>query len=58
MSQGNSLYSYLKQPKYHFSKMENSKVKQGVGMSWGGRYKETVKKIEGTHACKWKNESC
>jgi hypothetical protein len=30
MSQGNSLYSYIK----HFYKMENRKVKQVLSMSW------------------------
>jgi hypothetical protein len=49
MSQGNSLYSYLKQAKmpfFFFTKTENEKVKQVLYEGWhqweGGVYKETV----------------
>jgi hypothetical protein len=44
MSQGNSLYSYLKQQKYHFSKTEDRKVKQVLsGVDTSGRGEDISK---------------
>jgi hypothetical protein len=53
MSQGNSLYSYLKQAKmpfFFFTKTENEKVKQVLSWYWyqweGEEHKERVKEGE------------
>jgi hypothetical protein len=74
MSQGNSLYSYLKQTKisvfyfYFFTKIKNRRKKQFL--SGGGLVpvagedvgkgcgRMNLMKILCTHVCKWQNETC
>jgi hypothetical protein len=70
MSQGNSLYSYLKQKRhfFFFIKTENRRAEQvlpgGVGTSGRGEVAEkgcrkvNIVQILCTHVCKWKNETC
>jgi hypothetical protein len=69
MSQGNSLYSYLKQ-KCHFLKNEIGEQEGRIGPVWGigisGRGEDVEKgyrrvnicKILCMHVCKRKNETC
>jgi hypothetical protein len=63
MSQGNSMYSYLKQTKmlfFFFYKIREGGVipvlgEEGVGK---GCRKESMVQILCTHVCRWKNETC
>jgi hypothetical protein len=72
MSQGNSLYSYLKETKmsffFSFTKLQNRRAEQALSWGWYqcGRVEDVGKgftrvnmvQILCTHVCKWKNEAC
>jgi hypothetical protein len=71
MSQGNSLYSYLKQTNMSFFfLLQNCRTVGQNGSCLGGWYQwegeeagkvcKVANMVEtlGTHGCKWKNETC
>jgi hypothetical protein len=71
MSQGNSLYSYLKQTKMSFVFFTKPENRRADGVLYGavdtsvrdeevgkGCRRVNIVQILGTHVCKWKNETC